>query len=225
MVLFIAKVLPLLALLATASLYPSRDNSLRLRTDQDPDDTPDPQFPASPATCGQCENHYSEIKLCMSLVPIMENTDPILSSPNSYISVITCACSDPFHSTFPQCVDCFESTGQADLLNMTSVNDVITGINKVCAFEHALFGGGATSSIPLIDEDDQTSTSSPPTSTPVSTPTSPAANTPTPTTPTPTSTTPASTAPSSTASDAALSHGPASGLLLGALFFVLGAAW
>lgn len=49
MVLFIATILPLLALLAAASPYPPRD-ALQLRQDAG-----DPQFPASPASCGLCQ--------------------------------------------------------------------------------------------------------------------------------------------------------------------------
>ncbi|KAJ7452041.1 hypothetical protein B0H11DRAFT_2068374 [Mycena galericulata] len=149
MVLFIATVLPLLVLLAAASPYPPQDASLWLRQDS----ASDPQFPASPASCGLCQQNYDSIKLCLSVVPIMANSSTIISNPGSFVDVITCACTQPFNSTFPQCVNCFEATGQTAVLNMSSPDDVVAGVTKVCEFEGALFGSktsaAATNPVPL----------------------------------------------------------------------------
>ncbi|KAJ7730259.1 hypothetical protein DFH07DRAFT_849206 [Mycena maculata] len=196
MVLFIAAILPLLALLATASPHPSRDNSLQLRQD----DSDDPQFPASPASCGECEENYDSIKLCISVAPVMANFSTVIANPGSFISVITCACTEPFKSTFPQCVDCFENTGQEAVLNMSDPDDVIAGINKVCALESAVFGIGSSSSSSDTDTD-ATATA----------------------TGTLTTTSAASTATSLNA--AAINTGPLSGLLFGAMIFMLGSTW
>ncbi|KAJ7153443.1 hypothetical protein C8R43DRAFT_1001939 [Mycena crocata] len=141
MVLFIAvAAVPLLALLVGASPYPSEDTSLQLRTDSG-----DPQFPASPASCGQCQQNYDSIKLCISVAPVMANFSTVISNPGSFINVITCACTEPFKTTFPQCVDCFENTDQQAVLNMPDPDAVIEGINKVCALEQSIFGIGSGS--------------------------------------------------------------------------------
>ncbi|KAJ7146199.1 hypothetical protein C8R44DRAFT_756833 [Mycena epipterygia] len=194
MVLFIAATLPLLALLAAASPYPSRDAALRPRTN-----STDPQFPSSPASCGLCQQNYDSIKLCISVVPVMANSSTIISNPGSFINVITCACTEPFQSTFPQCIDCFQTTNQDAVLNMSDSEDVIDGINKVCAFEAAL-GIGSGSSISFTD-------TTGPTSTPASTPTS---------------TSSGSTA--TTSNGASINSAPLPGLVLGAVVLLLGNA-
>ncbi|KAJ7092480.1 hypothetical protein B0H15DRAFT_175437 [Mycena belliarum] len=149
MVLFIATAALSLLALAAASPYPPRDASLRPRTNIT--DT-DPQFPSSPPSCGPCQQNYQAIKLCVSVVPVMANFSSVISNPGSFINVISCACSEPFKSTFPQCIDCFQKTGQEALLNMPNPDAVIDGTNKVCALEAAIFGVGSTSSIVRVGD-------------------------------------------------------------------------
>ncbi|KAJ7457010.1 hypothetical protein FB451DRAFT_1564413 [Mycena latifolia] len=170
MVLFIAVAAFSLFTLAAASPYPSTDASLRFRTDTT--DTDDPQFPNSPASCGECQENYDNIKLCMSVVPVMANSSTIIANPGSFINVISCACTDSFKAAFPQCVDCFQKTDQDALLNGISDTDaVFDGINKVCGLESAIFGVGSTSSITPVGGFTTTPTVTP-TATPAATTTS-----------------------------------------------------
>ncbi|KAJ7042956.1 hypothetical protein C8F04DRAFT_58290 [Mycena alexandri] len=90
--------------------------------------------------------NYDNIKLCMSLVPIMANSSTVIANPGSFIDVLTCGCTEPFKSTFPECVDCFENTNQDAVLNITDVDAVMQGLTKVCALEGAIFGIGTSSS-------------------------------------------------------------------------------
>jgi hypothetical protein len=174
MVLFIAaSVISLLAVITNASPYPFSDLSLRLRTDSD-----EPQFPASPASCGLCQQNYDSIKLCISVVPIMVNFTTVIENPGSFVNVISCACGDQFKTTFPQCIDCFEQTDQESFLNMPDPDAVIEGTNKVCALENAVFGSGSTSSIEPVGGFTDTQSSTTATSTPTSDSTS-SASTPT----------------------------------------------
>ncbi|KAJ7728865.1 hypothetical protein B0H16DRAFT_1587810, partial [Mycena metata] len=79
-----AAVLPLLALRVAGSPAPASFEELSL---QRRDDTPEPQFPSSPATCGQCQQASMQ-------VPI------VIANPGSFIDVLTCGCTEPFKSTF-----------------------------------------------------------------------------------------------------------------------------
>ncbi|KAJ7756339.1 hypothetical protein B0H16DRAFT_1721934 [Mycena metata] len=190
-----AAVLPLLALRVAGSPAPASFGELSL---QRRDDTPEPQFPSSPATCGQCQQasmqNYDNIKLCMSLVPIMANSSTVIANPGSFIDVLTCGCTEPFKSTFPECVDCFENTNQDAVLNITDVDAVTQGLAKVCALEGAIFGIGDSSS---------STTSSATTAT---------------------TTTTAATSTSSTSSGGVLRI-PLSGLAFAAMAVLLGNAW
>ncbi|KAK7055502.1 hypothetical protein R3P38DRAFT_2847420 [Favolaschia claudopus] len=135
MVLFIAAaILPLLALFASASPYAPQD-SLWRRTD---DASGDPQFPQSPASCGVCSQHYDDIKLCLSVVPVVANFSFVISHLGNFTNVVTCGCDGTFNATFPQCVDCFQNTGQQAVLNMDDPQAVITGLEKVCALERSI---------------------------------------------------------------------------------------
>ncbi|KAJ6625947.1 hypothetical protein B0H10DRAFT_1782192, partial [Mycena sp. CBHHK59/15] len=107
--------------------------------------------------------NYTEIQLCISVAPVMANFSTVISNPGSFINVITCACTDPFKTTFPECVDCFENTDQEDVLNMSDLDAVIEGINKVCALESAIFGVGSGSSSTTTSDASTTSTASTPT--------------------------------------------------------------
>ncbi|KAJ7222206.1 hypothetical protein GGX14DRAFT_540341 [Mycena pura] len=143
MVLFMSLApLPLLVLLASGSPSPrpARDVVLLSRDSE-------PQFPSSPSTCGVCQQNYDAIKLCLSVVPVMANFTSVITNPGSFTDTITCACSDPFHSTFAPCIDCFEQTNQTSFLNMPDPVAVVNGLNKVCALEGAVFGIGVSSSI------------------------------------------------------------------------------
>ncbi|KAJ7699315.1 hypothetical protein B0H17DRAFT_1049413 [Mycena rosella] len=180
MVLFIAVAALSVFALAAASPYPSRD-TLQLRFEpSDEDDSASPQFPDEPKSCGVCQQNYDSIKLCLSVVPVMANSSTILANPGSFINVITCACTDPFKSTFPECLDCFQQTNQEALLNMPDPTAVIEGTNQVCALEGALFGVGSSSSITLPGGSTPTPSQGPeatPTSTPTSTGSTPAPTT------------------------------------------------
>ncbi|KAJ6492919.1 hypothetical protein C8R47DRAFT_1120432 [Mycena vitilis] len=144
MVLFIAAaVLPLLALLVGSTPNPSRSYSLWSRDD--------PQFPASPPSCGLCAQNYNDIQLCMTLVPVVANFSEVISNPGSFVDVLTCACSSTFNATFPQCVDCFQNTNQQSFLNESDPDAVLAGLTKVCAFERAVgVGNNAVDSRPLF---------------------------------------------------------------------------
>ncbi|KAJ7161054.1 hypothetical protein C8R46DRAFT_1106369 [Mycena filopes] len=164
MVLFIA-VLPFLAfVLASPAPTPLGTTSVWSR-----DDTPEPQFPSSPASCGQCQQNYDNIKLCMSLVPIMADSSTIIKNPSDFIAVLTCSCTEPFKSTFPECVDCFQNTNQDAVLNITDTDAVMQGLTKVCALEGALFGIGTSSSTTAANTDPAPTTDA---TTPTSTPSS-----------------------------------------------------
>ncbi|KAJ7353126.1 hypothetical protein DFH08DRAFT_855995 [Mycena albidolilacea] len=147
MVLFIAA-LPLLALLVGATPYSSRDASFWRRQN----DTTEPQFPASPASCGVCSQNYDSIKLCISVIPVVANFTTVIDNPGSFVNVLTCGCSDTFNTTFPECVDCFENTNQQAVLNMDDPDAVLTGLTKVCAFERALgiHNSAPVNSMPLF---------------------------------------------------------------------------
>ncbi|KAJ7852979.1 hypothetical protein B0H13DRAFT_2083467 [Mycena leptocephala] len=128
MVLFIAvAAVPLLALLVGGSPSPFMDASLRRR---DANDTVEPQFPASPASCGVC----SQIKLCINVVPAAANSTTIIDNPGEFFDLLTCGCSSTFNTTFRA----FENTNQQAVLNMSDPDAVVTGLEKVCAFERAL---------------------------------------------------------------------------------------
>ncbi|KAJ6554476.1 hypothetical protein B0H19DRAFT_1153692 [Mycena capillaripes] len=132
MFLFIAvAVLPLLSVLVGASSY-SGGALLRPRNDTDPD------FPASPPSCGVCAQNYDSIKLCISVVPVVANFTTVIENPGSFVNVLTCGCSSTFNTTFPECVDCFQNTNQDSALNMSDPDAVLTGLEKVCAFEHSV---------------------------------------------------------------------------------------
>ncbi|KAF7297299.1 hypothetical protein MIND_00963100 [Mycena indigotica] len=127
-----------------ARIYSLRSRSAALYRDGNSDD---PQFPASPASCGVCQQNYQSMKLCLQQVPVMVNFTTVIQNPGSFADVIICACRDPFHSTFGPCVDCFQQTNQERFLLTDNPNAVINGINKVCGLEGALFGAGVSSSI------------------------------------------------------------------------------
>ncbi|KAF7288133.1 hypothetical protein HMN09_01424500 [Mycena chlorophos] len=211
-----AIVVPMLALVVRASpaLVPTRtivQAPLRPRQTN----TTEPNFPSTPSSCGVCQDNYNSIGYCIELVPVMVNSSQIIKNPGSFVDVITCACEDPFHSTYAACVDCFDQTGQQGFLQTDDPDDVITGINKVCALEAALFGAGDSSSIIPPDE------TSSPTDTATTPTTTPAATTPAQVTNTAGTDTAAASSPSS--SNAALpslrrpSHGS---LILGVLALV-----
>ncbi|KAJ7827885.1 hypothetical protein B0H14DRAFT_2813120 [Mycena olivaceomarginata] len=136
MVLFIAA-LPLLALLVGATPHSSRDASFWRRQN----DTTEPQFPASPASCGVCSQNYDSIKLCISVIPVVANFTTL-------VNVLTCGCSDTFNTTFRT----FENTNQQAVLNMDDPDAVLTGLTKVCAFERALgiHNSAPVNSMPLL---------------------------------------------------------------------------
>ncbi|KAF7369805.1 hypothetical protein MVEN_00313100 [Mycena venus] len=144
MVLFIAvAALPLLALLVGASPYASWDASLRRRNDTEP------QFPSSPPSCG----NYDNIKLCITVIPVVANFTTVIANPGSFVDVLTCGCSDTFNATFPQCVDCFEDTNQQAVLNISDPDAVLTGLTKVCALERSIGigkNGALVNSMPLF---------------------------------------------------------------------------
>ncbi|KAF8192801.1 hypothetical protein K438DRAFT_1829691 [Mycena galopus ATCC 62051] len=145
MVLFIAAaVLPLLAILVGASPY--KEASLRRSNVSDPD------FPSSPASCGQCAQNYSSIELCMTVVSSVVNFSTIIDNPGSFTDILTCGCSPTFNVTFPECLDCFESTNQTALFGIDDPADTLTGLTKVCDFERSVgIGNGAlVNSMPLF---------------------------------------------------------------------------
>ncbi|KAJ7271094.1 hypothetical protein C8J57DRAFT_1320692 [Mycena rebaudengoi] len=157
MVLFIvaAAALRLVALFANASPYSAGTLAVQRRADN----IEDPTFPDSPESCGVCEEKYDSIKLCISVAPIMKDFTSVITNPGSFINVITCACSEPFKTTFPNCVTCFKATNQTEVLNMPDPDSVIAGINKVCALKDS-FGLGDSS--PATSSDTTSSTTSPP---------------------------------------------------------------
>ncbi|CAK5271087.1 unnamed protein product [Mycena citricolor] len=137
---------PVLALLASATplgvpiapldVLPAIRDSVALSQRQNV--AGDPQFPASPSSCGVCAPKYDQMRVCINLAPVLSNFSTIISSPGKFVEVLTCACADPFVETFPDCVDCLKQTGQLSALNMSDPDGVVVGLEKACQFEAAL---------------------------------------------------------------------------------------
>ncbi|KAF8181080.1 hypothetical protein BJ912DRAFT_854950, partial [Pholiota molesta] len=100
----------------------------------------DPVFPPSPASCGICEQNYSNISSCAQAAPVLANISMIIFNPGAFIDVIKCACTDTFQSAFPQCVDCFIQTNQEDVLNVPNLPSLVNNTRQICALESTLLG-------------------------------------------------------------------------------------
>lgn len=109
------------------------------------------EFPDTPVSCKFCELHFNEIDSCANASVVFSNVAAILWNPKDFISVINCACTDTFKSTYPQCVDCFEQTNQTVFLEPSGGNlsSIVVGMRQICALGSAIFGGVASANSQL----------------------------------------------------------------------------
>ncbi|KAG8843521.1 hypothetical protein FRB91_011000 [Serendipita sp. 411] len=109
------------------------------------------EFPDTPVSCKFCEQHFDEIDSCANASTVFANPAQIIFNPLSFVTVIECACTDTFKSTYPQCVDCFEQTNQTVFLEPEGGNfsSIITGMRQICALGSAIFGGVASANSQL----------------------------------------------------------------------------
>ncbi|KAJ7573977.1 hypothetical protein C8J56DRAFT_980401 [Mycena floridula] len=106
----------------------------------------EPSFPDSPPSCPICAASYDNINSCATAAPVLANFTQIIFNPGAFIDIIQCACTDTFQSAYPQCVDCFQQTGQTEFLGTgVDLPQVIVGIQHICALESTLLGGVASS--------------------------------------------------------------------------------
>jgi len=107
--------------------------------------TVQPYFPDTPASCTICAKGYSSINSCAQAAPVLANITTVIFNPGAFISVIKCACSDTFQSTFPQCADCFEQTNQTDVLDTPNLPSLVNNIRELCALESSILGNASNS--------------------------------------------------------------------------------
>jgi len=107
--------------------------------------TVQPYFPDTPASCPICAKGYPSINSCAQAAPVLANITTVIFNPGAFISVIKCACSDTFQSTFPQCADCFEQTNQTDVLDTPNLPSLVNNIRQICALESSILGNASNS--------------------------------------------------------------------------------
>jgi len=107
--------------------------------------TVQPYFPDTPASCPICAKGYSGINSCAQAAPVLANLTTVIFNPGAFISVIKCACTDTFQSTFPQCADCFEKTNQTAVLDTPDLPSLVKNIRELCASESSILGNVSNS--------------------------------------------------------------------------------
>jgi len=107
--------------------------------------TVQPYFPDTPASCPICAKGYPSINSCAQAAPVLANLTTVIFNPGAFISVIKCACTDTFQSTFPQCADCFELTNQTAVLDTPNLPSLVNNIRQLCASESSILGNASNS--------------------------------------------------------------------------------
>jgi len=122
--------------------------------------TVQPYFPDTPASCPICAKGYPNINSCAQAATVLANITTVIFNPGAFISVIKCACSDTFQSTFPQCADCFEQTNQTDVLDTPNLPSLVNNIRQLCASESSILGNASNSDGETTPSPTQSATSS-----------------------------------------------------------------
>lgn len=88
----------------------------------------------------------------MEASAVFENATNIFNSPLKYIDVLKCSCTDTFQAVYPQCLDCFQRTGQCQYLGTdpkgTGAPAIVGNLRNICGFASGILGGAEKANNP-----------------------------------------------------------------------------